>query len=189
LYQTSSNAACAPGQVSAASSDPALAGGEVIARGSLYGSPWKFIVATAACHPTSSSSPRSATSFGLVGANGLTCGAFTSPTSEFRDSEANVTVENLPSGQRVACGSVPSEVSSVTVTSQQGAGVSEPVLSAKRVGSAFFVISLGKVGAICYYVCKGSVTVNLYSGSSLISSHRWQELATETSSQSYGVRS
>ena len=189
LHQNFSGAACAPGQAGSIANHPLLTGGSVIARGSLYGSPWEFVVATATCHPTREDARGSATAFGLVAEDGLSCGPFVSTTSEFRQSYANIVVENLPSGQRLACGSVPPEVSSVTVTSREGPGVSETVLPTKRVGSSFFVMSLGKVGATCYFVCKGSITVKLYSGPKLLSSHEWQETATEESGQSYGVKS
>jgi hypothetical protein len=189
LHQVTSSAACTSGQAGSPVSSRLLAGGSVIARGSLFGSSWEFVVDSETCPLTQNGSRNSATAFGLLGQNGLSCGPFVDATSEFQQSEANVVIENLPSGQRVACGSVPADVSSVTVLSPAGPGVSEPVLPTQRVGSSFFVMSLGKIGSTCYYVCKGSVTVNLYSGSKLLSSHEVQELAVSESAASYRVRS
>jgi hypothetical protein len=187
LHQTSMVGACAPGQLGSLPTDPFLTGGSVVSRGSLYGSPWEFVVATEKCNLSQKGAPASVTAFGLVGRNDLLCGDPGTSTAGFHQSEAYVDVVNLASGERVACGSVPAAVSTVTIVSKGGAGVSEPVLPIHRAGSAFFVMSLGKVGAACYYVCRGSVTVRLYAGSRLISSHTWQPSATENSAASYAV--
>lgn len=166
MRQTAFSGACAIGEVDRPAIESTLMGATRIAQGTLFATPWIFEAMAEHCPPRPNDSIRYANRFQLVGANGVSCGGAGGNSSP---NAALIEVDNLSNGQRLACGYVPPTITSVSAFARSGPGVTQKVFAKELGTKRYFALSLGKIGAACYYVCHGSLTFKFYVGSKIVS--------------------
>lgn len=180
LHQDEFQRTCTPGEVDAPPTGKGLGRAPVISTGTLFGAPWEFQAVTASCIPGGGTSPEQVVEFQLSGTNGLVCGGWG------RAGRVDAEIENLPNGERVACGAVPSAVTSISMRSSSGPAVSIAVFHRTSGPWAFFAMSLGRSGASsCYRVCRGSLTMDLYKGPRLVRVYFWGGLGALSSERDF----
>ena len=160
--------------------------GTQIASGTLFGTPWVFDAVSMTCPKGANEITHYATSFELIGTNGLNCGG---PNLNSSPNAAGIEVVNLSSGERVACGYVPTTVTSVTVNGTSGSAITQNVLKQHAGTKAFFVLSLEKIGKACYFVCHGLLTFKFLHNSTVLSAQKMQLWSVVSSGLGFTISS
>jgi hypothetical protein len=165
------NGTCAPGTVNSPTVEVAVVG-SVVATGTVNGQPWTFTATLDAKANPSTNLPAGWSSDHLYYAGGTGGGDGWAKSRDPRLVARTIAidVDSEYDGQRFAFGVVPKTITSVSVRSVQfGTTIREPVLPMQIKNSAFFVLSLGRVGGLCDHLCTGPVSVTLHTQTKAVS--------------------